>query len=205
MATPEIPKRRKSFSDFDLANALAHVGIREPKTWEQNFAMKEPSAFFYENLNRLDAFDTARSESAKLLIADAFFEEAVQPYKDKIRIFKEVTLHGEKNGGVVDYIVSIRSMVPTIPFLCVTEAKKDDFDKGLAQCLVEMQTMAELNVKENKNIDVYGIVTNGRQWQFYKKDTEGIFYESEDCVASDAPRLLGILDVIFAACAANLD
>jgi hypothetical protein len=199
-------QKRKRFSDFDLTNALFYTGICEPEIWNLDFPLKEPGDFFEEKLNRLDAFDRGRSERAKLLIADAFFEEAVQSYKNKIRIFKDVKIYGESISGTIDYVVSERCLVSMVPYyLCVAKAERDDFDKGLAQCLVQMQTMAELNAKENKNIDIYGIVTNGRQWQFYKKDTEGAFYESEDYGISNAPRLLGILDLIFAACAANLD
>jgi hypothetical protein len=205
MATQEVIKKRKSFSDFDLLSALKHVGIREPLFWDLKAAPKEPSDFFREKLDRLDAFDTARSEGAKLLIVDAFFEEAVQPYKRKIRIFKEVTIRGENSGGLVDYVITQRGMVPDTPYLCVSEAKKDDFDKGMAQCLVEMKTISELNIKEGKKINIYGVVTNGSQWQFNWLDINNNFYASEDYVASDAPRLLGILDLIFAACAANLD
>ncbi len=205
MATQESTKRRKSFSEFDLLSALKHVGIREPLLWNLSVVPKEPSEFFRERLNRLEAFDTARSEGAKLLIVDAFFEEAMQPYKNKMRIFKEVTIHGESSGGLVDYVVTQRGMVPDIPYLCVSEAKKDDFDKGTAQCLVEMKAIAGLNIKDGKNIDVYGVVTNGRQWQFYRRDTSDVFYETTDFFASDPPRLLGILGIIFAACAENLD
>jgi hypothetical protein len=193
---------RKSFSEFDLASALEWVGILETEAWEIPAATKEPSAFFEEKMRRLVLFDTSRSEGAKLLLVDAFFEEAGQPYTN-LRIFKETTIQGERSGGLLDYLVAPRGAVPTTPFVCVTEAKKDDFDKGLAQCLVEMQTSAELNTKAGKSIDVFGIVTNGQGWQFYLRTTEARWFGTQTYAITDPPRLLGILDYIFSRCAKN--
>lgn len=195
---------RKSFSEFDLAGALAWVGIRETQDWVLNVSPKEPSAFFEEKMRRLALFDTARSEGAKLLLVDAFFEEAGQPYTN-LRIFKETTIQGERTGGLLDYLISPRGAVPTTPFVCVTEAKKDDFDKGLAQCLVEMQTSAELNEKAGRTIDVYGIVTNGQGWQFYLRTKEAEWFGTQTYAITDAPRLLGILDFLFTRCSENID
>jgi hypothetical protein len=194
---------RKSFSEFDLASALEWVGIAEPQPWEIDVLPHAPSAFFHEKMQRLAVFDTARSEGAKLLLVDAFFEEAAQPYT-RLRIFKETTIQGERSGGLLDYLVAPRGGVPTTPFVCVTEAKKDDFDKGLAQCLVELQTCAELNEKAGKRIDVYGIVTNGQSWQFYCRTNENQWLGTLTYGITDPPQLLGVLDYILARCEANV-
>jgi hypothetical protein len=102
-------------------------------------------------MQRLKRFDTARSEGAKLLLADALFEEAIQPYK-QLRIFKETTINSTDTGGLMNYRVTLDGAVPIMPFLCcVSEAKKDDFDKVLAQCLVEMQACFEINQHYARN------------------------------------------------------
>jgi len=63
------------------------------------------------------------------------------------------------------------------PLLCVIEAKKDDFEKGLAQCLVEMEACRFRN-KNLQPIDIYGIVTNSLTWRFYKFTVKNEIYES---------------------------
>ena len=199
MSTP----RKKSFSQYDLPTALATVGVQELQRWSLSSQPKPPSAFFQEKMQRLEAFDTARSEGAKLLLVDAFLEEAVQPYV-QLRIFKEATLRATTASGIVDYLVARRATVPQSPLVCVAEAKKDNFDEGLAQCLVELLAAAENNALRSHISPVFGIVTNGTGWQLYRRDNDGAVWETSLYTASDAPHLLGALDFIFAECEKNL-
>jgi hypothetical protein len=194
---------RTSFSKFDLTSALNKVGLRNLTEWNLTISPQKPSDFFQEKMQRLRRFDTARSEGAKLLIADALFEESIQPYK-QLRIFKETTINSVDIGGLVDYVITIDGTVPTMPFLCVSEAKKDDFDKGLAQCLVEMQACFEINQQGNHQSVIFGIVTNGSGWQFYKREISGEVFESSPYSISQIPEILGILDYIFAECERNI-
>ncbi|MEL6939211.1 MAG: hypothetical protein AAFO84_08460 [Cyanobacteria bacterium J06598_1] len=53
-------------------------------------------------------------------------------------------------------------------------------------------------------IDIYGIVTNGEGWKFYRLDTDGIISESLMTGASEMPILLGQLSMFFAMCEQNL-
>ena len=126
---------RRSFSQFSLADALVLVNHRLLAPWPLPVPERAASPFFVERLQRLEVFDTARSEAAKLLLVDAFFEEALQPYRSQLRTFKEAALVGAQASGAVDYLVAPASLVPTTPLLCVAEAKKDDFERGLAQNL----------------------------------------------------------------------
>jgi hypothetical protein len=193
---------RTSFSRFDLTSALAKVGLYKLTEWTPSALPKQPSAFFIEKMQRLRRFDTARSEGAKLLLVDAFFEEAIQPYEN-LRIFKETTINSLDIGGVVDYLISRNGTVPTTPFLCVSEAKKDDFDKGLAQCLVEMLACAEINAVHQIKVSVFGIVTNGSGWQFYRRELSGEVFESLTYSITQISEILGILDHIFSECENN--
>jgi hypothetical protein len=195
--------RRKSFSEYTLAEAFELVGIAEPKRWQLSAPAKLPSSYFEENMRRLEAFDTLRSEGARLLLVDAIVQEAIQPYH-RLRIFKEATIRSQASGGLVDYLVAPRAGVVTLPIACIAEAKKDDFDKGLAQCLVTMDAAAELNTAANHRADVYGIVTNGTTWQFYQRLQNGAFYGTLPSSIGSIEMILGILDHIFAQCEANL-
>jgi hypothetical protein len=57
-------------------------------------------------------------------------------------------------------------------------AKKDDFEGGCAQCLLEMYTIQKMN--GNPDITVFGIVSNGDNWEFGKLEgnlfTENIHF-----------------------------
>jgi hypothetical protein len=82
-------------------------------------------------------------------------------------------------------------------------SQKDDFEQGLAQCLVEMYACRYCN-QATKVIDVYGVVTNARVWQFYKMDIQQQFYESPIYTETHIAEVLGVLQVIFGECVANV-
>lgn len=83
-------------------------------------------------------------------------------------------------------------------------SKKDDFEQGLAQCLVEMQACQWRNTQINKKIDVFGIVTNGDTWKAYKLAISGTVYETMPHATGDLERVLGLLQSIFRECEQNL-
>lgn len=92
----------------------------------------------------------------------------------------------------------------TTPLLCAVEAKKDDFEKGMAQCLVEMKACNWNNQQIGKVIDVYGIVTNGEVWKFYKLTTNGQVFESLPYSIEMQERVFGALTYVFTKCEENL-
>ena len=59
------------------------------------------------------------------------------------------------------------------------------------------------NRQEDHETDVYGIVSNGQTWQFYKLTTQQELFETDLYVTSDLPKLLGALDYVCGACARN--
>jgi len=92
------------------------------------------------------------------------FDKSLTLWSHKaIRFSKEL-------GGIPDYIIAKRShrgvVVFEKPILAVIEAKKDDFDGGWGQCATEMLTIQRINA--NSQIPVYGIVSNGENWEFGK-------------------------------------
>ncbi|MEM7129032.1 MAG: hypothetical protein AAF702_22050 [Chloroflexota bacterium] len=90
------------------------------------------------------------------------------------------------------------------PILCVAEAKKDNFEQGLAQRLVEMQACQWTNAQGSHSIDIYGIVTNGTTWQFYRLDLDNQVWETLPVSIGNIENILGQLNYVFAQCEINL-
>ena len=57
------------------------------------------------------------------------------------------------------------------------------------------------NTRDGLEIAVYGIVSNGNDWQFYKLTPTSDVYETTMYSLRSLPELLGILDYICAECA----
>lgn len=197
-------KKKRNFSSFDLAEAFKELGLTSLLKWEIDVPSVTPSDFYHERLRRLEAhFDLATSERAKELLIDTICDEALVN-QSQIKMWKGALIQSEDLTGLADYVAAPKRRYLDTPLLCVVEAKKDDFEQGLAQCLVEMKACQESNASVGNKIEIYGIVTNGDGWKFYKLTTEGQVYETGLYTMLVIDELLGALSFVFASCAQNI-
>lgn len=195
---------RQKLSSFSRDSALEFLKIELLHSWEITAPPVAPTAFFEQRLERLHRnFALNNSESAKELLIDAFCEEALER-RTQLQAWKEAPLRSDTLTGFVDYLIAKKRAYLGPPLLCVVEAKKDDFEQGMAQCLVAMDACAWQNTQKNHQISVFGIVTNGAGWQFYKREIEGSYFESPLYSVVRPEEVLGVLDYLFTQCEANL-
>ncbi len=196
--------KKKNFSSFTYTEALKHLNIKHLCAWSFDTEPVEPSDFFQKSLIRKsEVFDLQTGEESKKLIIDLICEEVLHNFKH-LKVWKSAALSDEETIGYVDYLIAERQAYLEAPFLCIVEAKKDDFEQGFAQCLPEMKACQYNNSKLQAVVEVYGIVTNGDGWKFYKLTLEGLVYESGLYTIANLSQLLGILYYIFSCCEQNL-
>ncbi len=73
--------------------------------------------------------------------------------------------------GECDFILALSDPVPRLraPLLTVVEAKKNDIDAGLGQCVAQMVAAQIYNERAGQPLPaVYGCVTTGEAWQFLR-------------------------------------
>jgi hypothetical protein len=200
------PKKR-NFSSFNLASAYKQLGIKTLLPWLLDSSALEPSDFFLQRMERLKRnFDLRSYEESKKLLIDAFCEEVMEK-TENLKIWKGGKLESDVLVGNADYVIAARQDYLETPFLCIVEAKKDDFAQGLAQCLVEMQACQWENRQVGKNIDVLGIVTNGQGWIFYRLSSKSLLnqvWETGLYTSEETSKLLGAIYYIFQECEKNL-
>ena len=68
-----------------------------------------------------------------------------------------------------------------------------------------MKACQWLHQQQGKEIDSYGIVTNGEGWKFYRLSVNGEVSETLLTGVGDMPMLLGRLRVFFELCEQNLN
>lgn len=95
------------------------------------FGPVAPTEAFQIHLERLQAFDIQRSEEGKKLLIDAILIEAMQDFK-RLKFWKGANLESDVAPAAADYLLAENCGYLEAPFLCVIEAKKDDFEQGLA-------------------------------------------------------------------------
>lgn len=97
--------------------------------------------------------------------------------------------------GFCDFIISRSSQQLTIsaPVLMVVEAKNEDINAGVPQCLAAMFAAYIFNAKKNQPITpIYGVVTTGTNWRFLKLEGKTAFVDRDEYFVSQVDKLLGI-------------
>jgi len=161
--------------------------------------------WFIENLNF--ALDNRTMFENEIFFCESFiFPFLQQTWKrhEQLKLWSHQELFYDDNlSGEPDYLVSawrdevIDKPINT-PLLAVVEAKKQDFEGGWAQCLVEMIACQKLNPDEN--LTVYGIVSTGIFWEFGKLEQEVFTQHTLSYSVTDPKKIFGILDYLFAEC-----
>jgi hypothetical protein len=196
--------KKKNFSSFNTKDAYQQLNIKKLLPWSLSIKPSPASDFFQERMARLQRhFDLNTCEDAKKLVIDAVCEEALEGL-DEIKVWKGASLETLTTTGVADYLIAENKGYLEAPYLCIVEAKKDDFEQGLAQCLVEMQACQWENQEVGRSIDILGIVSNGNAWAFYKLTTDNQVYETSLYALSDIETVLGWLKHVFQLSQKNL-
>lgn len=202
-AKPIGGKTKRNFSGITLKEVMLLLRQTDFQPWKMEILSRPPSAFLTEALTRFESFDTENTEAAKLLLIDALFAEVVPQYPN-LKVWKAMPLESDTLTGTADYLLAPKRAYLSTPLLCVAEAKRDDFVQGRAQCLAEMVACQWNNRQEGLEIPVFGIVSNGQTWQFYKLTQIGEVYATEQYSLNDLPELLGALDYVCAECVVSL-
>ena len=143
------------------------------------------------------------SEKAKSeLIITPILNELVLRNDERITFFSGYNFDVDKKQGLkghVDFMLSHESQLPYIeaPTFCIVEAKNDNLDSGIPQCIAEMYAAQLFNHRRARTQEViYGTVTSGMAWQFMKLTGSNIVLDSEIYYLSQLPHLIGILQII---------
>lgn len=196
--------KKKNFSSFTMKEAYQQLKLKQLLAWEVVLQPVAVSDFFQERMARLQRhFDLKSCEDSKKLLIDAICEEALEGL-EQLKIWKGASLETPTTSGFADYLLAENQGYLETPYLCIVEAKKDDFEQGLAQCLVEMQACQWENQQAGQSSDILGIVSNGTTWQFYKLVPQGKVYETGVYSTGDLGVLIAHLRYVFELCEQNL-
>jgi hypothetical protein len=126
--------------------------------------------------------------------------ELWRKYADKLLLWSHQPLNYDENlSGIPDYMVAQRSSRGKIileqPYLIIVEAKKDNFEEGWGQCLAELVAAQKMN--SNQNSRLFGIVSNGKLWEFAVLQQMEFIKNVKYYVLEDLQALMEALNFIF--------
>jgi hypothetical protein len=142
--------------------------------------------------------EKARSEN----LVNPILKELYRRNKTKMTLFSGYGLNVDKKKGLngnCDCIIAGRAdiMELTNPIICLVEAKNGVIEDGYGQCGAEMYAAKLYNEDLGTPIpEMYGIVTNGEEWQFMMLKEQMIYFEAKTISLDRLPRILGVLQHI---------
>jgi hypothetical protein len=198
-----------AFSDYkNIAQVQKEFGVRYEETNFVPAAELEPSAGFQSEFAfTLENFDVFTSEAARTeAIIFPILRELYKSYHDYFSLWIQAPLaYNDKLKGTPDYLLATKSplgkTVLETPLVAIVEAKKNDFEQGWGQCLAELVAAQKLN--QDEMVVVYGIVTDGKLWEFGKLVQTTFSKNGESFTVDHLARLFGVLNFIFQAAASG--
>ena len=193
-----------AYNKFTLEKVIEQFELKiQPVESIFNDAIKpvNPSQFLQQTLERnLTLAKGISTEKAfsELIIAPVLVEIR-ELTKRKISLFSGIdfTIDAKQGlSGRCDFIFSLNEnqYFLTAPAITIVEAKKSVLQNGYGQCVAEMIAARIFN--EKKGIlqkRIYGIVTNGLNWQMMKLENNIVSIENRELNLDDLNVILGII------------
>ncbi len=196
-----------AYRDFDLA------------TIKKEFDLIEKSARLFDDLKPVVSTDWlvetlktgqhlalySPSEKAKSeFIVAPILVEVQNKYQGEVALYSGRNLNADKSKGLngeCDFILCKEKYAHTIqtPIIGLVEAKRNDLQIGLGQCVAQMLGAQIINQQENNAIDtIFGCVTTGDIWLFLKLHNQTIFINNERYYIDNAGIILAAFQRIIA-------
>lgn len=196
-----------AYSDFTLAvirNQLALTIIEQvglfadiPEFPASSF-LQETLAY---NLPLALAINTEKARSE--LIISPILVEIKKQLSTEISLFSGVEFNVENTlglNGVCDFLLSSspEQLWVTAPVCVIVEAKKENLNGGLGQCVAEMFAAKLFNQRqENPISQIYGAVTTGNLWKFLQLRDQTVTIDLTEYAVNQLNQILGILMTAF--------
>lgn len=139
--------------------------------------------------------EKARSE----FIIAPILAELTEITEHQVSLFSGIEFNVDEERGLTgrcDFILSASSVQYSLiaPVLAVVEAKNENLNVGLGQCMAEMIASQIFNRNEGTPRPViYGTVTTGSIWKFLKLEDTRIYIDSREYFLESLELILGIL------------
>ena len=139
--------------------------------------------------------EKARSE----MIITPILLEIRRLFKNQISLFSGIDFNVDPPRGLngfCDFIISLSREQLSIraPVIAIVEAKNENINAGLGQCVGEMLAAQIFNQREENEINtIYGTVTTGTNWRFLKLEDQIVYIDLMEYYIKDVRKILGIL------------
>ena len=194
-----------AYTDFTLDTVDRALGISaQPMDLFPNVASLPVPAWLQEMLRR-GLRQTLLSEKARsefIVVPILLATQEISP--GAVAIYSGQRLDVDPQHGLVgecDFILSATPPLPALraPILTLVEAKKNDIESGIGQCMAQMVGARLFNEQAGKSLpQIFGCVTTGETWQFLRLDGAVVGIDRNRYYIDNVGAILGILQEIVA-------
>ncbi|NEQ99653.1 MAG: hypothetical protein F6K30_23620 [Cyanothece sp. SIO2G6] len=192
-----------SYSQFQLEDIEAKLGltIQEERNLFSNISRVNISAVLKDILdyNLPLALEIATEKARSELLLAPILIELKKIFDSNISLFSGREFNIDAGQGLVGFCDFLISKAPSqliikAPVLVIIEAKNDNIQSGLGQCIASMYAAQIFNQQQGNSIStIYGSVTTGTNWKFIRLRKTIVEIDTSEYFISDIGLILGIL------------
>ena len=164
----------------------------------------EPSSWLVEtlqrNLKQRVGYFSEKSRSEAIVFP--VLMELKSLNGDQFTLYSGAILEADKEKGLngeCDFILGLskQNIELEAPIFCIVEAKDNDLELGLPQCIAQMCGAKIYNEQDGTILPfIFGGVTTGESWLFLKLVDDVVFVDTRQYYIEKLDALLGVLELI---------
>ena len=191
------------YSQFSIEQIKTNFGITLTRTVDlfADIPEIEPSNFLKETLqfNLPLALEINSEKARSELIVAPILVELKKRLPERMSLFsgREFNVDAARGlSGYCDFLISRspEQLVIESPVVALVEAKNDNIQSGLGQCMAETIAAQIFNQRQENDIQtIYGVVTTGSIWKFLKLEGIAIEMDTNEYFINNVGKILGIL------------
>ena len=198
-----------AYSDFTLKQATRTLGISVMQADLFGVpAPTHPPPWLLEVLGGRTLLATSNEKSRSEFIVAPILQASRQLCPGPLAIFSGERLDIDPSRGLIgecDFILAAIPPIPPLraPIAVVVEAKKNDIESGIGQCLAQMFAADLFNQAEGRSGPIHGCVTSGEVWQFLRLTDSTAHIDVRRYYLDDLPGILAAVQAIVVASGAQ--
>lgn len=154
------------------------------------------------NTHKRTAYFNEKSRSEGIVFP--ILAELQHHHQFKFALYSGANMEGDKKlglNGECDFVLSSaeQSIELERPVCCIVEAKDNDLELGMPQCIAQLCGAKLFNQKTNlaAPTTLYGAVTTGTEWIFLQLHHNTVVIDTDWYGIKNLAELLGVLDKII--------
>ncbi|EDN65641.1 conserved hypothetical protein [Beggiatoa sp. PS] len=192
-----------AYSDFTLKKVKTDFDIKTVENLSIFSAIEEVEISqnliktLQKNVPLALAINTEKARSELIIIN--ILLELKEKLSEQISLFSGIDFNVDKEKGLngfCDYIISgsCEQLYLEVPIITIIEAKNENINSGMGQCIAEMYAAKIFNDRENRHLPcIYGAITTGDEWKFIKLKENIAYIDLQSYYINDIKKVVGIL------------